>query len=82
MASSRFMQDARFSDPPDRFGRLGQPVGVYPPDLPVWLCHVLPSRNPFCCHSLSCFILLSPPCPFLPSILSSPALGAARNTHC
>eukprot|EP00959_Pyramimonas_sp_CCMP1952_P379024 7939413-Pyramimonas_sp.AAC.1 len=28
------------------------------------------------------FINPPAPCPFLPYVLSSPALGAARNTHC
>eukprot|EP00959_Pyramimonas_sp_CCMP1952_P376914 7894722-Pyramimonas_sp.AAC.1 len=60
------MQDARFSNPPSRPGRLVRLpdplVRVYPPDLPVWFFHLFSARRP---PPPSFSSLLPPPCPCL-----------------
>eukprot|EP00959_Pyramimonas_sp_CCMP1952_P326007 6824017-Pyramimonas_sp.AAC.1 len=51
------MQYARFSNPPARPGRLGPPVRVYPPDLPLWFRTCLLLLAPFLLLS----VVLHPP---------------------
>eukprot|EP00959_Pyramimonas_sp_CCMP1952_P107652 2250871-Pyramimonas_sp.AAC.1 len=59
----------------------GPPVLVYPPDLPVWFCHVVSAPSP------PPGILTRVPSSSLPLVASvhpsslPPSLGAARHTH-